>query len=183
MTRILVTGGAGFIGSAVIRQLLVESDAVVINLDALTYAANLASLPGAAGHPRYVFERADILSVHLALNDETRGIVTAADLARMKPNALFVNTSRAPLIEEGALATALARGRPGYAAVDVYEDEPVTGASDPLLKLPNALCTPHLGYVERSMLEALYAMAVDGILGFASGAPVNLLNPEALTKI
>ena len=143
--------------------------------------ARAAGYEVAAGRAEF-FERADILSLHLALNDETRGIVSGSDLARMKPSALFVNNSRAPLIEAGALAEALQRGRPGYAAVDVYEDEPVTGASDPLLKLPNALCTPHLGYVERTMLENLYAMAVDGILGYASGAPVNLLNPEARAK-
>ena len=128
------------------------------------------------------FEHADVISLHLALNKETRGIVTAADLARMKPTALIVNTARAPLIAEGALAAALALGRPGLAAVDVYESEPVEDGNHPLLKLPNAICTPHLGYVERDTYESLYGLAIDGILGFAAGKPVNVLNPEALAR-
>lgn len=128
------------------------------------------------------FESADIVSLHIPLNQETRGIVTGADLARMKPAALIVNTSRAPLIAEGALIEALKKGRPGFAAVDVYEDEPVTGGDHPLLKMPNAICTPHLGYVEQSTYEAYYGAAIDGILAFAAGKPVNVLNPGALGK-
>jgi D-3-phosphoglycerate dehydrogenase len=91
-----------------------------------------------------------------------------------------VNTSRAGIVAEGALVEALRAGRPGFAAVDVYEDEPVLGARHPLLHLPNALCTPHLGYVEWDTMEALYAAVVDGILAFAAGTPLNVLNPEAL---
>jgi D-3-phosphoglycerate dehydrogenase len=128
------------------------------------------------------FENADIVSLHLPLNKETRGIVTAADLARMKPSALIVNTSRAPLIAEGALVAALKQGRPGFAAVDVYEQEPVTGASHPLLGMPNAVCTPHLGYAERASYEALYANAVEQLLAYAAGAPINVANPEAIGK-
>src|SRR6185436_19492361 len=127
------------------------------------------------------FEGADIVSLHLPLHDDTRGIVTAADLARMKPTALLVNTSRAALIADGALVEALKRGRPGWAAVDVYESEPVTGGSHPLLELPNALCTPHLGYNVRELYEALYGHAIENILPFASGKPINVLNPEALS--
>jgi D-3-phosphoglycerate dehydrogenase len=128
------------------------------------------------------FENADIVSLHLPLNKETRGIVTAADLARMKPTALLVNTSRAPLIAEGALAAALQKGRPGFAAVDVYEQEPVVGAAHPLLGMKNALCTPHLGYAEKGSYEALYANAVEQLLAFAAGAPINVVNPEAIGK-
>ena len=95
------------------------------------------------------FESADVLSLHLIGGKETRGIVTAADLARMKPTALLVNTSRAPIIAEGALVEALQKGRPGFAAIDVYESEPVVGAAHPLLKLKNVICTPHLGYCEQ----------------------------------
>jgi D-3-phosphoglycerate dehydrogenase len=128
------------------------------------------------------FENADVVSLHLPLNKETRGIVTAQDLARMKPTALIVNTSRAPIIADGALAAALKQGRPGLAAVDVYEDEPVLGGNHPLLKLDNATCTPHLGYVERGTYESYFGTAIDQVLAFAAGKPVNVLNPEVLTK-
>jgi D-3-phosphoglycerate dehydrogenase len=128
------------------------------------------------------FAAADILCLHMPLNKETRGIVTRADLAHMKPTALIVNTSRAGLIAEGALVEALRAGRPGLAAVDVYEDEPVTGAAHPLLKMDNAVCTPHLGYVEQETYEAYYGRAVDHILAYAGGKPINVVNPEALGK-
>ena len=128
------------------------------------------------------FENADIISLHLPGNKATRGLITAADLALMKPHALLVNTSRAPIIEPGALAAALAKGRPGFAAVDVYEDEPVTGANHPLLSMKNALCTPHLGYAERSSYESMYATAVEQLLAFAEGKPTDVLNPEAMGK-
>jgi len=128
------------------------------------------------------FENADIVSLHVPLNKETRGLVTARDLARMKPRALIVNTSRAPIIAEGALVVALKQGRPGFAAVDVYEDEPVLGGDHPLLKLDNVVCTPHLGYVEKGTYEAIYGAAIDHILAFAEGKPINVLNPEVLKK-
>jgi D-3-phosphoglycerate dehydrogenase / 2-oxoglutarate reductase len=127
------------------------------------------------------FSDADVISLHLPLNKETRGIVTAADLARMKPTALIVNTSRAPLIEPGALVAALKQGRPGRAAVDVYEEEPVLNASHPLIKMDNVVCTPHLGYVEEETYEAYYGTAIDHIVAYAAGKPINVLNPEALT--
>jgi len=129
-----------------------------------------------------LFERSDILSLHARLTKDTRGMVGPADLARMKPTALLVNTSRAPLIAEGALAAALEKGRPGFAAVDVYEDEPVVGAAHPLLKMKNALCSPHLGYAEAESYEALAAIAVDQLLAYADGKPINVANPEALAK-
>jgi D-3-phosphoglycerate dehydrogenase len=128
------------------------------------------------------FEQADVLSLHLPGNHETRGIITADDLARMQPSALLVNTSRAPIIAEGALVAALRQGRPGFAAVDVYETEPVVDAQHPLLQMPNALCTPHLGYAERGSYEALYTLAVDQLLAFAAGTPINVANPEAIEK-
>ncbi|MBI3045366.1 MAG: D-2-hydroxyacid dehydrogenase family protein [Betaproteobacteria bacterium] len=128
------------------------------------------------------FETADIVSLHLPLNKETRGIVKHADLARMKPTALIVNTSRAPIIEEGALVKALKEGRPGFGAVDVYEDEPVLNGNHPLLKMDNVVCTPHIGYVDRDTYEKYYGAAVDSILAYAEGKPINVLNPEVLNK-
>ena len=128
------------------------------------------------------FAGADVLCLHIPLNKETRGIVTAADLAQMKPTALLVNTSRAGLIADGALVDALKKGRPGFGAIDVYEDEPVVGGNHPLLKMPNVVCTPHLGYVEAGTYESYYGTVVDSILGYAAGKPVNILNPEVLGK-
>ncbi len=128
------------------------------------------------------FESADVISIHLPLNKETRGIVKGDDLARMKPTALIVNTSRAPIIAEGALVEALKRGRPGRAAVDVYEEEPVLGGNHPLLKLDNVTCTPHLGYVEQATYESYFGTAIEQILAFAAGKPINVVNPEALGK-
>jgi D-3-phosphoglycerate dehydrogenase len=128
------------------------------------------------------FEAADVISIHLPLNKETRGIVTAEDLARMKPTALIVNTSRAPLIAPGALVAALQLGRPGRAAVDVYEDEPVLGGQHPLIGMDNVICTPHLGYVEEATYESYFGTAIEQILAFAAGKPINVVNPEALGK-
>jgi len=128
------------------------------------------------------FAEADIVSLHLPLNKETRGIVTRDDLARMKPTALIVNSSRAGLIAAGALVEALKAGRPGFAAVDVYEEEPVIGADHPLLRMSNVTCTPHLGYVTREGYEEYYAVVVEDILAFAAGKPSHVLNPEALGK-
>ena len=106
-------------------------------------------------------------------------MVTAQDLALMKPTATLVNVSRAELIEEGALEAALKIGRPGFAAVDVYEEEPVLGANHPLLKLPNCLCTPHLGFVEKDNYELYFGMAFDNINAFASGQPTRIVEPKA----
>jgi len=127
-----------------------------------------------------LFEESDVVSLHLRLVDATRGIVTAADLARMKPTALLVNTSRAPLIEPGALEKALRAGRPGMAAVDVYESEPVLGAAHPLLAMDNAVCTPHIGYVSRDEYEIQFADIFDQILAYAAGTPINVVNPAVL---
>ncbi len=122
----------------------------------------------------------DVVSLHMRLVPATRGIVTAEDLARMKATALLVNTSRAGLIVPGALEAALRAGRPGFAAVDVFEQEPVVDGDHPLLRLDNALCTPHIGYVTRDEYELQFADIFDQINAFASGAPINVVNPEAL---
>ena len=122
-----------------------------------------------------LYRLSDVLSVHLPLNADTAGTVTADDLALMKPDALFVNTSRAGVVAPGALVAALEAGRPGRAAVDVFDSEPVLGASDPLLGLPSVTATPHLGYVERDVLAGLYDAAVDQVLAFAAGDPINVV--------
>ena len=100
----------------------------------------------------------------------------------MKSTALLVNTSRTPIIEDGALVAALKKGHPGFAAVDVYEEEPIVGATHPLLKMKNALCTPHLGYNEKGSYEGVYAGGVEQLLAYAAGKPINVLNPEAAGK-
>jgi D-3-phosphoglycerate dehydrogenase len=126
------------------------------------------------------FEQCDVISLHMRLVDATRGIVTAADLARMKPTALLVNTSRAPLIAPGALVNALRAGRPGLAAVDVYEDEPVRDPAHPLLTMNNVVCTPHLGYVSRDEYEIQFADIFEQIIAYAAGSPINVVNPQVL---
>src|SRR5690242_15625250 len=126
------------------------------------------------------FETCDIISLHMRLVDATRHIVTAEDLARMKPSALLVNTSRAPLIAPGALVAALRAGRPGKAAVDVFEEEPMRDTAHPLLNMPNVVATPHLGYVTHEEWEEQFSEIFDQILAYAAGAPINVINPEAL---
>ncbi len=126
------------------------------------------------------FEECDVISLHMRLVDATRGIVTAADLERMKPTALLVNTSRAGLIAPGALVAALRAGRPGMAAVDVYEHEPVRDTGHPLLGMPNVICTPHLGYVSRDEFEVQFTDIFDQITAYAAGNPINVVNPAVL---
>ncbi|WP_296950782.1 D-2-hydroxyacid dehydrogenase family protein [uncultured Massilia sp.] len=127
------------------------------------------------------FEQADVLTLHLRLGDATRGIVTAEDLARMRHDALFVNTSRAELVADGALEEALRRGRPGHAALDVFTDEPLAPDA-PLLKIPTVLATPHLGYVEKDSYELYFSKAFENVVNFANGNPTNILNPDAVGK-
>jgi D-3-phosphoglycerate dehydrogenase len=126
------------------------------------------------------FEICDVISLHMRLVDATRGIVTAADLARMKPTGLLVNTSRAGLIEPGALVEALRSGRPGMAAVDVYEDEPLVNTAHPLLVMDNVVCTPHIGYVTRDEWEVQFADVFDQINAYDAGTPINVVNPDVL---
>lgn len=144
-------------------------------------AAAVADGHEAAASREAFFEQADVLTLHLRLADATRGIVTADDLARMKPDALFVNTSRAELVEQGALEAALRRGRPGWAALDVFTDEPLPADAE-LLRMPTVLATPHLGYVEKDSYELYFRAAFENVVNFANGTPTNILNPEALTK-
>jgi D-3-phosphoglycerate dehydrogenase / 2-oxoglutarate reductase len=134
----------------------------------------------AARSKQAFLEECDIVSLHMRLVDSTRGIVTAGDLGRMKTTALIVNTSRAPLIAPGALVSALRAGRPGMAAVDVYEDEPLTDIRHPLLTMDNVVCTPHIGYVTREEYEIQFADIFDQITAYASGKPINVVNPEVL---
>jgi D-3-phosphoglycerate dehydrogenase len=129
------------------------------------------------------FAACDVLSLHMRLVPATRAIVTATDLARMKPTALLVNTSRAPLIEPGALLAALQDGRPGMAAVDVYEEEPVLDSAYPLLALDNVVCTPHIGYVTREEYEIQFADIFDQIVAYAAGTPINVVNPKVLESV
>jgi D-3-phosphoglycerate dehydrogenase len=126
------------------------------------------------------FADVDVLSLHLRLVDATRGIVTRGDLARMKPDALLVNTSRAGLIERGALVDALRAGRPGIAAVDVFETEPLTDPADPLLHMDSVVATPHIGYVTREEWDLQFSDVFDQILAYADGRPINVVNPETL---
>jgi D-3-phosphoglycerate dehydrogenase / 2-oxoglutarate reductase len=126
------------------------------------------------------FEECDIISLHMRLVEGTRGIVTAGDLARMKPTALIVNTSRAPLIEPGALLGALRAGRPGMAAIDVYEEEPVLDTGNPLLALKNVVCTPHIGYVTHEEYETQFTEIFDQIIAYGAGKPINVVNPDVL---
>ncbi len=125
------------------------------------------------------FEECDVLTLHLRLNDATRNIVKLDDLSRMKPTAMIVNTSRAELIEPDALISALNRGRPGLAAIDVFETEPIL-QGHALLRLENCICTPHIGYVEKDNYELYFGAAFDNVINFIKGTPTNIVNPGAL---
>jgi D-3-phosphoglycerate dehydrogenase len=133
----------------------------------------------AAASREAFFETSDVLSLHLRLVDTTRNLIGLDDLARMKPTALFVNTSRAELLEDGALVSALNKGRPGLAAIDVFESEPIL-QGHPLLRLENAVCTPHIGYVEADSYELYFGAAFDNIVNFIANQPTNIVNPDAL---
>ncbi len=142
-------------------------------------AAQADGYPVAADRSAF-FAECDVLSLHLRLVGATRGIVTAADLASMKPTAILVNTSRAGLIAPGALVAALRVGRPGRAAVDVCEQEPFSDPSDSLLQLDNVVCTPHIGYVTRDEFDLQFADVFDQIVAYSHGTPINVVNPDAL---
>jgi len=126
------------------------------------------------------FASSDVVSVHLRLNEQTRGFIRLADLLQMKESAVFVNTGRAELVENGTLESALRQGHPGYAAVDVYEAEPIYGGEHPLMALPNALCTPHLGYVAQQSYETYFRSAFNHVLQFAAGDYSAVINPKSL---
>jgi D-3-phosphoglycerate dehydrogenase / 2-oxoglutarate reductase len=175
--------GYGRIGSVVAGY----GRAFGMNVLVWARAAALARAQGdgysAAPSKEAFFEQCDVISLHMRLVDATRGIVAAADLARMKPTALLVNTSRAPLIAPGALVNALRAGRPGLAAVDVYEEEPVLDPAHPLLTMNNVVCTPHLGYVSRDEYEIQFADIFDQIIAYAAGSPINVVNPQVLAMV
>src|SRR3989344_3403020 len=133
----------------------------------------------AAASREDLFATSDVLSIHLRLSDDNRGIITLDDFSRMKPTALFVNTSRAELVQDNALVAGLNRGRPGMAAVDVFESEPIL-QGHPLLRLENAVCTPHIGYVEQDSYELYFGAAFDNVVNFIKGTPTNIVNPGAL---
>ena len=171
--------GYGHIGQLVARYGQAFGMQVVIwGREASCAKARSDGLQVAASREAF-FDGADVLSVHLRLTDETRGIVTLDDLSRMKPAALFVNTSRAELVEPDALLAALNRGRPGMAAIDVFESEPPL-QGHALLRLENCICTPHIGYVEQDSYELYFGQAFDNVVSFIKGNPTNIVNPGAL---
>lgn len=127
------------------------------------------------------FATSDFVSVHVRLKPTTHGIITAADLSAMQPHACFINTSRAGLVERGALETALAKGRPGHAAIDVFETEPLTDTGHPLLTNPNVITTPHIGYVTEDEFDLQFSDIFDQIVAYANGDPIHMINPEVLS--
>ena len=174
----------GIWGYGKIGQLLASYGAafgmnvVVWGRDASRQRAVADGFAAAASREEF-FQDSDVVTLHLRLNEETHGIVRTEDLARMKTTALLVNTSRAELIEADALISALNRGRPGMAAVDVFETEPIL-QGHALLRLENCICTPHIGYVEQDSYEMYFGAAFDNVINFISGTPSNIVNPGAL---
>ena len=172
--------GYGRIGSAVANYGRAFGMNVLVWARPATLEKARADGYATAASKEEFFAACDVISLHMRLVEATRHIVKAVDLARMKPTALLVNTSRAPLIEPDALVEALRRGRPGMAAVDVYEQEPVRDAAHPLLNMPNVVCTPHLGYVTRDEYEVQFVDIFDQIVSYAAGNPINVVNPDVL---
>jgi D-3-phosphoglycerate dehydrogenase / 2-oxoglutarate reductase len=179
--KILGVYGYGRIGSAVAGYGKAFGMKVVVWAREESLAKARADGCIAAQNKEVFFEECDVVSLHMRLVEATRGIVTAGDLGRMKPTALIVNTSRAQLIEPGALVAALRAGRPGMAAADVYEEEPVRDTRNPLLAMENVVCTPHIGYVTREEYETQFSEIFDQITAYCAGNPINVVNPEVLT--
>ncbi|MFR0687782.1 D-2-hydroxyacid dehydrogenase family protein [Enterobacterales bacterium AE_CKDN230030158-1A_HGKHYDSX7] len=173
--------GYGKIGQRLARYAKAFDMPVLVWGSEASRAAAQADGHQAAASREAFFAESDILTLNLRLSDSTRHGVTFEDLSRMKSDALLVNVSRAELIAPGALLDALNAGRPGYAAIDVYEQEPLLDTDDALLNHPRALCTPHLGYVEKNGYELYFGDAFDNVLAFFAGAPQNVANPEALS--
>ena len=177
----------GIYGLGAIGQLVAEAgrglgmDILVFGQSASVAKARAAGYAVARGKTD-LFERSDVLSLHVRLRSETIGIVTAEDLARMKSTALLVNTARAELIAPGALLDALRKGRPGYAAVDVYEQEPIVDGNHPFLSMANVLCTPHLGWAEWTNFELYFRETFEQIMLFEQGGPVRLANPAVIPR-
>jgi D-3-phosphoglycerate dehydrogenase len=174
--------GYGRIGKAVAEFGKVFGMRVLFLAREASMAQARADGHATAANREAFFAECDVVTLHMRLVPATRGIVTASDLATMKPTALLVNTSRAGLIEPGALVAALRAGRPGMAAVDVFEDEPLHDTRHPLLTMDNVVCTPHIGYVSRDEYEIQFTDIFDQINAFAAGAPINVVNPEVLRK-
>jgi D-3-phosphoglycerate dehydrogenase len=173
----------GIFGLGTIGQLVAEGgrglgmDILVWGQKSSMERAAAAGYASAAGKDE-LFERSDVLSLHVRLTPDTHGIVGSDDLARMKPTALIVNTARAEIIQPGALLGALRKGRPGFAAVDVYEQEPIINANHPFLSMPNVLCTPHIGWAEWANFELYFREAFEQIVAFEQGFPLRLGNPD-----
>lgn len=174
--------GYGRIGSAVAGYGRAFGMRVLVWAREATLGQARADGYEAARSTEHFFEECDVISLHMRLVPATRGIVTAADLARMKPTSLLVNTSRAGLVEPGVLENGLRAGRPGMAAVDVFEEEPVVDTTHPLLNMANVVCTPHIGYVTRDEYEIHFSDIFDQIIAYVAGAPINIVNPQALPK-
>ena len=174
--------GYGRIGSVVAGYGRAFGMSVLVWAREAARARAIADGHAAAPSLQAFYEQADIVSLHMRLVEATRGIVTAEDLARMKPTALLVNASRAALIAPGALVAALRAGRPGMAAVDVYEEEPLLDPTHPLLTMSNVVCTPHIGYVSHEEYELQFTDIFDQILAYDAGTPINVVNPEALGR-
>jgi D-3-phosphoglycerate dehydrogenase len=181
LSKTLGIFGYGRIGKVVAGYGQAFGMNVVVWASERSRAAARADGVGVAAGKAAFFETCDVVSLHMRLLDATRGIVTAADLGRMKATALLVNTSRAGLIEPGALVAALRTGRPGMAAVDVYEDEPLLDTNHPLLNLDNVVCTPHIGYVTRYEWEIQFADVFDQINAYDAGSPSNVVNADVLS--
>jgi D-3-phosphoglycerate dehydrogenase len=179
--RTLGVFGLGKIGSLVAATGATFGMRVLVwGREATRQAARRAGY-SVADDQRALFRESDVLSLHVRLTTETHGIVTADDLSAMKSDSLLVNTARAELVEAGALESALRKGRPGLAATDVYENEPVLRGDHPLLQLDNALCTPHSAWLEKTTYELYFGEAFENAAAFAAGRPVNLVNPDVMT--
>ncbi|PZW49170.1 D-3-phosphoglycerate dehydrogenase [Humitalea rosea] len=178
--RTLGLFGYGRIGATVAGYGRAFGMKVLVWARAASRARAIAEGHEAAPDKASFFAACDVISLQMRLVDATRGIVTAEDLAAMRPDALLVNTSRAGLIAPGALVAALQAGRPGMAAVDVYEQEPLRDTAEPLLNMPQVICTPHIGYVSRDEYEIQFSDIFDQITAYAAGAPIHVINPEVL---
>jgi D-3-phosphoglycerate dehydrogenase len=180
--KVLGIYGYGRIGATIARYGKAFDMRVLVWAREAARAKAVAEGYEAAPSKAAFFEACDVLSLHMRLVEATRGIVTADDLARMKPTSLLVNTSRAQLIAPDALVRALKAGRPGMAAVDVYEEEPLLDVTHPLLTMPNVVCTPHIGYVSRDEYETQFTEIFDQIAAYAAGTPTNVVNPDVLVR-
>ena len=174
--------GYGRIGSTIADYGAAFGMNVVVWASEASRARAAADRHAVAESKEAFFEQCDVITLHLRLYDVTRGIVTAGDLTRMKPTALLVNTSRAPLIEEGALVEGLRAGRPGMAAIDVWEEEPMHDTEHPLLHMNNVVCTPHIGYVTCEEYAVQFSDIFDQVVAYHTGAPINVINPAVLDR-